>query len=159
MSKTTRTTRTTIILPRAARILIAIAIMALMLMTNIHPSAQEKSQDKSSQDRNRLSIVKPGRSVVRSRNAMVATSQPLASQVGIEVLKRGGNAVDAAIAMAAMLNVTEPMMTGVGGDCFAMIYSPKTKKIEALNASGRCPRALTLDHFTSRKIAQMPLSG
>src|SRR6185312_14757893 len=100
-----------------------------------------------------------GRAVVRATQGMVATSQPLASQVGIEILKRGGNAVDAAIAVAAMLNVTEPNMTGIGGDCFAMIYSPKTKKIEALNASGRCPRALTLDHFTSRKIAQMPLSG
>jgi gamma-glutamyltranspeptidase/glutathione hydrolase len=100
-----------------------------------------------------------GRSVVRASQAMVATSQPLASQVGIDILKRGGNAVDAAIAVAAMLNVTEPNMTGIGGDCFAMIYVSKTKKIDALNASGRCPRALTLDHFTSRKIAQMPLSG
>ena len=100
-----------------------------------------------------------GRAVVRATQGMVATSQPLASQVGLEILKRGGNAVDAAIAVAAMLNVTEPNMTGIGGDCFAMIYSPKTKKIEALNASGRCPRALTLDHFTSRKMTQMPLSG
>ncbi len=100
-----------------------------------------------------------GRSVVRASQAMVATSQPLASQVGIEILKRGGNAVDAAIAVAAMLNVTEPNMTGIGGDCFAMIYSPKTKKVEALNASGRCPRALTLSHFTAKKITQMPLTG
>ena len=100
-----------------------------------------------------------GRSVVRASQAMVATSQPLASQVGIDILKRGGNAVDAAIAVAAMLNVTEPNMTGIGGDCFAMIYSAKTKKIDALNASGRCPRALTLSHFTAKKIAQMPLSG
>ncbi len=100
-----------------------------------------------------------GRSVVRASQAMVATSQPLASQVGIDILKRGGNAVDAAIAVAAMLNVTEPNMTGIGGDCFAMIYSAKTKKIDALNASGRCPHALTLSHFTAKKIAQMPLSG
>ena len=100
-----------------------------------------------------------GRSVVRASRAMVATSQPLASQVGLDVLKRGGNAVDAAIAIAAMLNVTEPNMTGIGGDAFMMIYSAKTKKLEALNASGRAPRALNLEHFTSRKIAQMPLGG
>ncbi len=100
-----------------------------------------------------------GRAVVRATQGMVASSQPLASQVGIDVLKRGGNAVDAAIAVAATLNVTEPNMTGIGGDCFAMVYSAKTKKLDALNASGRCPRALTLDHFTAKKITQMPLSG
>jgi gamma-glutamyltranspeptidase/glutathione hydrolase len=100
-----------------------------------------------------------GRSVSRANQGMVATSQPLASQVGLEILKRGGNAVDAAIAVAAMLNVTEPNMTGIGGDCFAMIYTAKSKKLEALNASGRCPKALTLDHFVAKKITQMPLSG
>ena len=100
-----------------------------------------------------------GRSVARASQAMVATSQPLATQVGLDVLKAGGNAADAAIAVAAMLNVTEPNMTGVGGDAFAMVYFTKTKKLEALNASGRAPRALTLDYFTSRKIAQMPTSG
>ena len=90
---------------------------------------------------------------------MVASSQPLASMVGLDVLKRGGNAVDASIAMAAVLNVTEPNMTGVGGDAFMMIYSAKTRKLEGLNASGRAPRALNLDYFTSRKIAQMPTTG
>ena len=99
-----------------------------------------------------FSGVPAGRSVVRASQAMVATSQPLASQVGLDVLKRGGNAVDAAIAMAAVLNVTEPNMTGIGGDAFVMIYSSKTKKLEALNASGRAPRALNLEYFTSRKI-------
>ena len=100
-----------------------------------------------------------GRSVVRASHAMVATSQPLASQVGIDVLKRGGNAADAAIAMAAVLNVTEPHMTGIGGDMFAMIYSAKTKKLEGLNASGRAPRALTLEHVKSLKVSEMPLTG
>ena len=100
-----------------------------------------------------------GRSVVRAGQGMVATSQPLASQVGLEILKGGGNAVDAAIAVAAVLNVTEPNMTGIGGDAFAMVYSSKTRKLEALNGSGRAPKALTLEHFTSRKIAQMPTSG
>src|SRR5262245_4043693 len=76
-----------------------------------------------------------GRSVVRAGQAMVATSQPLASYVGLDVLKSGGNAVDAAIAIAAMLNVTEPSMTGIGGDAFALFYSPKTKKLVGLNAS------------------------
>ena len=100
-----------------------------------------------------------GRSVVRASQAMVATSQPLASQVGIDVLKRGGNAVDAAIAVAAVLNVTEPHMTGIGGDVFAMVYSSKNKRLEGLNASGRAPRALSLDYFISRKITAMPLAG
>lgn len=106
-----------------------------------------------------FSGVPAGRSVVRASQGMVATSQPLASQAGLDVLKRGGNAVDAAIAIAAVLNVTEPNMTGVGGDAFMMIYSSKTKKLEALNASGRAPRALSLDYFASRKITQMPTSG
>jgi gamma-glutamyltranspeptidase / glutathione hydrolase len=102
---------------------------------------------------------KPGRSVVRAEHGMVASSQPLASQAGLEVLKRGGNAVDAAIAMAAVLNVTEPMMTGVGGDAFMLVYWAKTGEIKALNASGRAPRALTLDHFAKRGITQMPQFG
>ena len=100
-----------------------------------------------------------GRSVVRARHGMVATSQPLASAVGVDVLKRGGNAVDAAIAMAAVLNVTEPNMTGIGGDAFMLVYSSKTKRLEGLNASGRAPRALTLDHFAAKKITHMPTAG
>jgi gamma-glutamyltranspeptidase len=95
-----------------------------------------------------------GRSVVRAARGMVATSQPLASQTGIDILKRGGNAVDAAIAMAAVLNVTEPNMTGIGGDAFAMIYSSKSKKLEALNArSRRCRRrAWSPSRFLARSM-------
>ena len=100
-----------------------------------------------------------GRSVVRSTHGMVASSQPLASQIGLEVLKRGGNAADAAVAMAAALNVTEPNMTGIGGDAFAMVYSSKTKTIEALNSTGRAPRALTLDYFSKNNLTTMPTKG
>src|SRR5688500_18484039 len=156
---------TSISLTRAARIYIATLVMALISMTSIHPATHDKSspgknsEAKNSQDKNRLSVVKPGRSVVRSQHAMVATSQPLASQVGLEVLKRGGNAVDAAIAMAAMLNVTEPMMTGVGGDAFMLVYWSKTKELKGLNASGRAPGALSLDYFAKRRITKMPEFG
>ena len=100
-----------------------------------------------------------GRSVVRAQNGMAASSQPLASLTGLEVLKRGGNAVDAAIAMAAVLNVTEPMMTGVGGDMFALVYWSKTKEIKGLNASGRAPRALSIDYFAKKNVKQMPQFG
>lgn len=100
-----------------------------------------------------------GRSPVRSRNGMVASSQPLASQVGLEVLKSGGNAADAAVAMAAVLNVTEPNMTGIGGDAFIMVYSSASKTLEGLNASGRAPKALTRDYFTNNNLDQIPLEG
>ena len=106
-----------------------------------------------------FSAVQAGRSAARASHAMVASSQPLASQAGLDVLKRGGNAVDAAIAMAAVLNVTEPNMTGIGGDAFMMVYSSKTKKLEALNASGRAPRALTRELLAAKGLTQMPLSG
>jgi gamma-glutamyltranspeptidase/glutathione hydrolase len=108
---------------------------------------------------NWFSTVPSGRSVVRAPRAMVASSQPLASKVGIDVLEKGGNAVDAAIAMAAVLNVTEPNMTGIGGDAFAMVYWAKTRKLEALNSSGRAPKALGLEHFAARGVTTMPTAG
>jgi gamma-glutamyltranspeptidase/glutathione hydrolase len=133
-----------------ARVVIAATLLCLTLMGNIPSSAQNK---------NWPSQIKPGRSVVRAEHGMVATSQPLASQVGLEVLKRGGNAVDAAIAMAAVLNVTEPMMTGLGGDMFAMVYWAKTKELKGLNGSGRAPRALNLEHFAKKNVTRMPEFG
>src|SRR5215211_5586811 len=106
-----------------------------------------------------LSAQKVARSVVRAQNGMVASSQPLASLTGLEGLKRGGNAVDAAIAMAAVLNVTEPMMTGLGGDMFALVYWSRTKELKGLNASGRAPRALSLEHFAKKNVKEMPQFG
>jgi gamma-glutamyltranspeptidase/glutathione hydrolase len=85
------------------------------------------------------------RSPVLGRRGMVATSQPLAAQAGYEVLNKGGTAADAAIATAAALNVTEPTSTGIGGDCFALYYEAETRKVAALNGSGRAPLGLSLD--------------
>ena len=87
------------------------------------------------------------RSPVYSRNGIVATSQPLATAAGLEILSKGGNAADAAVAAGAALNVTEPGSTGIGGDMFALYYSADTKRVTALNGSGRAPAALTLDRL------------
>lgn len=84
------------------------------------------------------------RSEVMARNGVVATSQPLAAQAGLEVLKRGGNAVDAAVATAAMLSLVEPMNVGPAGDMFAIVYIAKENKLYALNASGMAPSGATV---------------
>lgn len=90
---------------------------------------------------------KSRRSPVYGRNGMVATSQPLATAAGVEILAKGGNAADAAVAAGAALNVTEPTSTGIGGDMFALFYSADTKRVTALNGSGRAPAALTLERL------------
>ena len=84
-----------------------------------------------------------GRSEVMARHGMVVTSQPLAAQAGLDTLRRGGNAIDAAVATAAALAVVEPMMTGVGGDLFAMVYVAREHKVYVLNASGTAPSGAT----------------
>jgi gamma-glutamyltranspeptidase/glutathione hydrolase len=87
------------------------------------------------------------RSPVYGRNGIVATSQPLATAAGLEILALGGNAADAAVAAAAALNVTEPTSTGIGGDMFALYFDADTKQVTALNGSGRAPAALSLDQL------------
>src|SRR4029453_1756124 len=87
------------------------------------------------------------RSEVMARNGMVASSQPPAAQAGVDVLKRGGNAIDAAVTTAAVLSVVEPMNVGPGGDLFAIIYVAAEKKLDALHASGKAPTGQTLAHM------------
>jgi gamma-glutamyltranspeptidase/glutathione hydrolase len=99
------------------------------------------------------------RSEVISQHGMVASSQPLATQVGIDILKKGGTAVDAAIAVNAALGLMEPTGSGVGGDLFAIVWDVKTQKLYGLNASGRSPKALTLDYFTKNNFTKIPSSG
>src|SRR5262245_13212224 len=99
------------------------------------------------------------RSAVRAMNGMIATSQPLASAAGLRILQQGGNAIDAAVAAAAVLCVVEPMMVSPGGDLFAMIWDAKKKQLKALNASGRAPKALSIEELKKRNFDRMPESG
>ena len=99
------------------------------------------------------------RSEVIARNGMAATSQPLATQVALDVLKQGGSAVDAAIAANAMLALTEPTGCGLGGDLFALVWEAETTTLHGLNASGRSPRGLELAHFEERELDKIPSHG
>lgn len=101
-----------------------------------------------------------GRSEVLARHGMVATSDPLAAEAGLEILRQGGNAIDAAVATGAMLDVTSQNDTGIGGDLFALVYSAKDKKLYALNSAGWSPKGWTPEFFTSTlKATRVPNSG
>src|SRR5713226_4303461 len=100
-----------------------------------------------------------GRSMVISRNGIVAAESPLAAQAGVRILERGGNAVDAAIATNAMMGVVEPMMNGIGGDLFAIVYDAKANKLYGLNASGWAPKALTIEFLHKQGLRDMPQRG
>jgi gamma-glutamyltranspeptidase/glutathione hydrolase len=97
--------------------------------------------------------------MVIAQHGMACTSHPLATMAAIDILKKGGTAVDAAIAANAVLGVTDPEMNGIGGDLFAIVYDAKTKKLYGLNASGRSPYALTPDEFKKRKLDFIPIFG
>lgn len=101
----------------------------------------------------------PGRSPVLSDNGMCATSHPLAAELAIDTLKRGGNAMDAAIAGAVLLGLAEPAMTGIGGDCFALVSPAGGEDVLALNGSGRAPAGLSADYLRGQGHDSVPLAS
>ncbi|HSQ05762.1 MAG TPA: gamma-glutamyltransferase, partial [Burkholderiales bacterium] len=94
-----------------------------------------------------------------STHGMIAASQPMATQAGLAVLQAGGNAMDAAITASAVLCVTEPQSTGIGGDCFLLYHEAKAGKLHGLNGSGRAPVRATLEEFERRGLMQVPEFG
>src|SRR5579872_354212 len=117
---------------------------ALAAFATVKAGAQERSN---------------ARSMVITQRGIVATSQTLASQAGAQVLARGGSAVDAAIAANAVLGLVEPMMSGIGGDLFALYWDAKTGKLTGLNSSGGAPKALSIEFLKQHGYSSMPSSG
>jgi len=130
---------------------LVVAIAAATLMSEL-PTAQVPGDRPAPNPRST-------RSVVMARNGLIATSQPLASAAGLQVLREGGNAIDAAVAAAAVLSVVEPTMNGVGGDLFALVYDPKSGELQGLNASGRSAYAATPEVFAERGLKEIPYRG
>ena len=102
---------------------------------------------------------KSRRSPVNAHRGMVATSHPLAATAGLRMLMEGGNAVDAAVASAAALNVLEPMSTGVGGDLFALVWMNAEKRVRAFNASGRAPMAASVEEMNAKGLTSIPFES
>src|SRR5437764_14182555 len=133
---------------------VVLSILGLCVWTGI-----TLSQDRPVASRLTPQPYQTGRSVVMAKHGMVATSQALATQIGLDVLRKGGSAVDAAIAANAALGLMEPMSCGIGGDLFAIVWDNKTKKLYGLNASGRSPYKATREYLKSRKLDEIPLYG
>ena len=98
----------------------------------------------------------PGRSPVFAQNGLCATSHPLAAKTAINILERGGNAMDAAIAGAVLLGLCEPQMTGIGGDCFVLFSPTGTDKIKAMNGSGKAPMGLSAQMMRNKGYSVIP---
>src|ERR1051326_3735724 len=97
--------------------------------------------------------------VTVAKHGIVATTHPVAAEVGVEVLKKGGNAVDAAVATSAAMGLMEPMSCGVGGDLFAIVWDAKTQKLYGLNANGAAPLKATRKLFADKGLKEIPTSG
>src|SRR5579863_510956 len=128
---------------RAFLLVLLGAVMGLPIVTGT-AGAQDRTQ---------------GRSMVVSRDGIVAAESPLAAQAGVTILSRGGNAIDAAVATNAVMGVVEPMMNGIGCDLFAIVYDAKTGKLYGLNASGWAPAKLTIEFLKAKGIDNMPIRG
>src|SRR5437762_3132984 len=107
----------------------------------------------------RRNTIVAGRSKIATRYGIVAASQPLAARAGVQVLERGGNAIDAAIGANAVLSVVEPQMNGLGGDLFAIVSMAGDAALHGLNASGWAPQGLTPAYLKARGLSRMPSSG
>ena len=120
------------------------ALMAGALISTSPAMAQDRSQ---------------ARSMIISQYGVVAAEQPIGTRAGIAILERGGNAIDAAVAANAAMGLVAPMMNGIGGDLFAIVYEAKSSKIYGLNASGWAPRGLSIEFLRSKDIDRMPQRG
>lgn len=124
------------------------AYVCLLLLAASGASSAARAQDRSQ-----------GRSMVTTRYGIVSAESPLAAQAGAQTLARGGNAIDAAIAANAVMGVVEPMMDGIGGDLFVIVYDAKSGKLYGLNASGWAPQGLTPEFLKSKGVTKMPSFG
>jgi gamma-glutamyltranspeptidase/glutathione hydrolase len=132
--------------PRLAGVpLVALVALVVLPLVSLDPDLASAARGQAT------------RSVVHARHGMVCASQPLAVQAGVEILKAGGSAADAAIATNACLGLMEPTANGLGGDLFAILWDPKAKKVVGLNASGRAPLALTIEKVPPEKDGTIPL--
>lgn len=137
---------------------VCLAFMATGATVAQHPDEENETLMLGSYDRP-SGWNKQSRSETVAKHGIVATSHPLASQAGLDVLRSGGNAVDAAIAANAMLGVVEPMSCGIGGDLFAIVWDAKSKKLYGLNASGRSPKQISRQFFADRGLDSIPIQG
>ncbi len=135
------------------RLLTITLTVAVIMTSTMTADSQQQVGDRPARTGGRT------RAAVRAMNGMVATSQPLASAAGLRILQQGGNAIDAAVAAAAVLCVVEPMMVSAGGDLFAIVWHAGRKELKALNSSGRSPRAIGIDALRERGFTQTPPDG
>lgn len=128
------------------------AALLLSGMVSVMPSSEAADKKKKEAEKPVLSDpYRAGRSMTMSQHGIVASSHVLASQAGLDILRDGGTAMDAAVTMAAMLGVVEPAMIGIGGDAFFLYYEAETGKVHAYNGSGRSPRNLSRAYFDEKE--------